>query len=125
MFRYSRKLRVSTNGVLQIVDPDIGDLSFLQSIDPDYRIKTALLPGFTTPRFLLAMVKKTPLLKEKLPYMTKDALEEIHEKILKEITKADSQTLTNDDASLLDIKIELARRELMKCESNYVAEDVV
>ncbi|MEK7273801.1 MAG: radical SAM protein, partial [Candidatus Desantisbacteria bacterium] len=84
--------------------------------DPDYRIKTAPLPGFTTPRFLLARAKKTPLLKEELPFMTKDILEEIHERMLKEMAKADSQTFTNDNVSLLDIKIELARRELMKCE---------
>ncbi|MEK9149219.1 MAG: hypothetical protein AAB267_04145, partial [Candidatus Desantisbacteria bacterium] len=101
MFRYNRKLRVSTDGVLQIVDPDLSDLLLLQSIDPDYRIKTAPLPGFTTPRFLLARLKKTPLLKEELPFMTKDALEEIHERMLKEMAKADSQTLTNDNASLL------------------------
>jgi uncharacterized Fe-S radical SAM superfamily protein PflX len=116
MFRHSQKIRILTDGVLQIVDPDISYLPFLQSIDPDYRIKTAPLPGFIRPRFLLTRKRRILLRKDELPLMTKGALDKIHKRMLNEIAKEDSQSFPNDYVSLLDIKIELARRELMKCE---------
>jgi putative pyruvate formate lyase activating enzyme len=116
VFRHNRKIRVSADGVLQIVDPDFSDIPFLQSIDPDYRIRVAPLPGFIMPGFLFARERRFSLLNDELPYMTREALEDIHSAELKEITKGSSQRFTDNYASLLDIKIELARRELMRCE---------
>lgn len=115
MFRHNCKIRVSADGVLQIVDPEINDLPFLQSIDPDYSVRMTPLPGFAKPRFLLARDRRTSLLKDDLLSMTREALNELHGAGLNEITKASSRSFTDDHASLLDIKIELARRELERC----------
>ena len=97
------------------MDPGLSDLSLLQSIDPDYSVKMAPLPGFTTPRFLLTRKVQTTLLKEELPFIAKEALNEIHEAGLKEMEMGLNQNFTDNHATLMDVKIELARRELERC----------
>lgn len=118
MFRHNCKIRVSADGVLQIIDPAIEDLPFLQSIDPDYQIKASPLPGFTKPRFLTLRKWQVPLLRKELARVDRVNLKELHGYEMARVRKSNyigTRIISNNYVTLLDVKIELARRELMEC----------
>lgn len=118
MFRHNRKIRISADGVLQIIDPAIEDLPFLQSIDPDYQIKTSPLSGFTKPRFLTLRKWQIPLLRKELAQIDRVILKDLHEYEMARVRRSNymgTPIISNNHVTLLDVKIELARRELMEC----------
>jgi len=55
--RRGLRVRLLASGVVEIVDPDPETLPLLQSLDPDYRVVTAPLPGFVRPRLLTTREK--------------------------------------------------------------------
>lgn len=112
------KMRVMTDGTLEVIDPAMEDLPLLQAIDPDYRIITAPLKGFVAPRFQSLRMWYTPLLKENICEVSLDILRKVHEQEMYDIKKCNynsSKILSGKNATLMDVKIELARRELMDC----------
>lgn len=106
------------DGSLEVVDPALEDLPLLQEIDPDYSIRTAPLQGFTTPGFQEIRRWRVPILKRDLLNIDASMLKELHEtEILrvKELERKIYDRFSDDRATLLDLKIEMARRELMSC----------
>lgn len=105
-------MRVDEEGSLEIVDPGFDAVPLLRSLDPRFRVRTGPLPGFAAPRFLALRKSGCGLLKARLEAMGEDDLWAVHEKAL---TGPFRPCWDPDEATLLDLKIELARRLLAPC----------
>lgn len=106
------------DGMVEVVDPCMEDLDLLKAVDPDYRILSAPLHGFTFPRFQTLRNWQTELSKEDISEISSDGLVEIHSREMDVIRKSKYGSLgrvSKGMATLLDLKIELARRELLDC----------
>ena len=102
------RLRVDSNGSLSIVDPGFNALDLLQSIDPDFGIRQSELPGFISPRFLMA--RNIGCGVSHLSGLAEEALWDIHDDIMCNLRRDNHYGL-----SFLDLKIELAHRILSNC----------
>lgn len=109
-------LRIDDEGRLEVVDPGFDSLTLLRSIDPGFRVRRAGLAGFTSPRFLRLRETICSLMAWQLAGEPEAALWEAHEAAMKSLEAADvPPTAGENEASLLDLKIELARRLLSSC----------
>lgn len=118
MYKKTGRVRVKADGMVEIVDPCMEDLAFLKAIDPDYQILTSPLHGFTTPRFQALRAWHSKLKKEHISEVSSNVLMEIHSEEMEGIIKSNLKSLgtkAKGKATLLDLKIELARRELAEC----------
>lgn len=101
---------------MEVVDPGFDTLQLMQAIDPGFEIRSAALEGFSTPRFLAARHAGCGLSLSDLSPMSAQALWEIHDHA---VEKAGSRAIQNeqhaDEASLLELKILIARRLLSNC----------
>ncbi len=111
MFRPDLKTRVLADGRVEIVDPDIETLPLLKSINPEFRIKTARLKDFSTPRLLSSKALGLPYNHSDINQASTEELCTIHDKAL----HSGSSNRANGEVTLLDLKIELAKRELREC----------
>jgi putative pyruvate formate lyase activating enzyme len=103
---------VLDDGRLEIVDPTFEDVPLLKEVDPDFRIESAPLWNFTAPRFLRSRLIGCGLTRMELDGKGNDVLWELHDRPR---LRGDIGTRSPGEASLLDLKIELARRELSNC----------
>lgn len=119
MYRTTSRVRVKPDGMVEIVDPCMEDLELLKAIDSDYRILSTSLHGFTSPRFQALRNWQTEFPKERTYEAPSDVLAKIHSKEMDGIKKRNYDGSLNKKskglATLLDVKIELARRELLEC----------
>lgn len=109
------RVRVDDQGTLEIVDPGWDCLELLKSIEPGFQPRREPLPGFVTPRFLqvraarlghsIGAIKEVPL----------DHLWMIHAGAMKDLHTDSTRQYAPDEATLLDLKIEIARRLLTRC----------
>lgn len=106
MFRTSVTTRVLDGGGIEIVDPDMESIPLLKAIDPAFRIRRARLENYSSPRFLVSRDKMLAIKPDDLGTMETDELWHLHEKPV---------THPGSGVSLLDLKVELARRELKNC----------
>ena len=104
------KSRIDSEGNLAVVDPGFDSLELLQTIYPEYEISMAELPGFTSPRFLLTRNMGSSV--SDLTELSEDNLWDIHDSVMAE---PPTGILSVASASILDLKIELARRILSHC----------
>ena len=113
------RIRIGQGGVLEVVDPGLEDLPLLQAIDPGFRVRRARLPGFRIPRFTMARRTGCGLALEDLGEMSEDSLWDAHALVLEGHTdrygEGSACSVSCGEASLLDLKIELARRILTSC----------
>jgi putative pyruvate formate lyase activating enzyme len=113
MPKITERIRVLDDGRLEVVDPTFSDLPLLQEIDPHFRVETAPLLNFTSPRFQRLRKIGCALTREELSCLGDDRLWNLHdERLTHDGTIAERNS---DEASLLDLKIELARRQLTSC----------
>jgi putative pyruvate formate lyase activating enzyme len=109
--RQGLRVRVLEDGAVEIVDPDPTTLEFIWSLDPDFRVRAAPLPGFVRPRLLATKARRTGVAATDLASLVTEDLWHVHDQAL------GSERLADDgEASLLDLKEELARRMLTRCE---------
>lgn len=114
MPRQSLRLRVDDPGGLEIVDPGIDELPLLQALDSGYAVRRSPLPAFTAPRFLAARHTGCGAPTQHL-YKSREAqLWDIHEAVLADAGFVHKRADLHE-ATLLDLKIELARRILQHC----------
>ena len=111
MFRTSLKTRLFEDGRMEIVDPDMESLPFLKSIDPGFRIKMGRLSNFSQPRVMASIMRRLPYKKGDLGEISTTDLWMIHDKTL----HFDGGLPSEGEVNLLDLKIELAKRELKEC----------
>lgn len=118
MGRTNCRIRVMPDGSLEVVDPTLDDLSLLEEIDPDYRIRITPLQGFTTPRFQKIRRWRVPILRKELLNVETLILKELQETEMlkiKDFERRIYDTFSDDRATLLELKIEMTRRELSAC----------
>lgn len=112
---YSR-FRITPEGGLEVLDPGFADLPLLRDLDPGYRIHRAKLPGFTLPRFLKARATSCGLSHRGLGEEPDSVLWEAHATGTGKLKGVSSvRSIIRGEASLLELKIELARRMLQAC----------
>lgn len=109
--RRGLRVRLLDDGRVEIVDPDPGTLELIQALDPGFRTREALLPGFSAPRLLATRTRAGGLPLTELPARSLDDLWRAHD-----ATRADDHSLLPGEASLLDLKAEIARRLLVSCD---------
>jgi len=114
MARKNLKLRVDDEGRLEIVDPGFDTLDLLRSINPDFQIQTAPLPSFASPRFLETRKQGCGLKLESMKALTDERLWDVHDQTLEDMPTRHMRK-DPDEASLLDLKIELACRIMKSC----------
>ncbi len=111
MFRQDIKTRVLEDGRAEIVDPDIEMLPLLRSINPEFRIRRARLKNFSKPRLMSTKAHIHPLNRHDISERSTAELWTIHDAALNNGSSAPAR----GEVTLLDLKIELARREIQEC----------
>ncbi|MDD3582230.1 MAG: hypothetical protein PHW74_14590 [Desulfobacca sp.] len=110
------RIRLDDAGRLEIVDPSFAAVRLLRAIDPGFKIAQAPLPGFTAPRLRRTRRLATGKSRCQLAEAPEVALWELHGKLLAQWPENENQTpFREQEATLLDLKIELARRQLYAC----------
>jgi putative pyruvate formate lyase activating enzyme len=110
------RLRILENGALEIVDPRFEDLPLLLEVDPGFSVLRTPLPGFTAPRFQAMRRIGCGISIPELERMDIDGLWLAHNSALQKWTSgADDGECSPGQASLLTVKVELARRLLRGC----------
>jgi putative pyruvate formate lyase activating enzyme len=102
---------VNSEGVFSIIDPDYDALELIRAIHPHFGMKSEPPPDSYIP--VLERTKKltsADLCLDDLDRLETGALWEIHDRLLKSYS-----TRQAGEVSLLDLKVELASRALLKC----------
>lgn len=115
MARESARIRIDDAGCLEVVDPGFDSLPLLRAVDPEFCVRRARLAGFTVPRFLRARAMTCGLTVQQLTVEPETGLWEAHRETMERPRVADVLPKRENKASLLDLKIELARRILAHC----------
>lgn len=115
MARRETRFRLDDQGRLEVVDPGLDVLALLRDIDPDYAVAADELPGFDgRPRVLRTRRLGTGLGRCEL---TTAPVGDLWRRHREGLTGWDSgRKPAAGETSLLDLKIELARRMLEHCE---------
>jgi putative pyruvate formate lyase activating enzyme len=134
MRRAQTRLRITEEGWLEVVDPGFDAVELLRTIDPDFRIRRARLPGLATPRVLRLRAIPSGFAAAQLSDAPVETLWEAHaaamarwrtgaacgtgrshRSLMPAKNGVASAPHVPESASLLDLKIELARRILAAC----------
>ena len=116
MTRGDTRIRIDDDGRLEVVDPGFESLDLLRGIDPDFLIRSTPLGGFTTPRFLNAIGLGVGLDAADLGRVRDDVLLATHASAVGRTSDAGRRAAPPEgEASLMELKIELARRALSRC----------
>lgn len=113
--RCNSRVRIHNNGELEIVDPGFDDLPLLRLVDPAFRISKQRLPGFKSPRFARLREVRVPMTVDELAIAADEDLWIFHDDLLARLPVEDPEKFTEQTATLLDLKIELAFRILKRC----------
>jgi putative pyruvate formate lyase activating enzyme len=107
------RIRVDAQGALEIVDPGFDDVALLRVVDPGFAVRRAPLPGFRRPRLERSRRIGAGVPRGRLAEMDSAGLWDLHGRAMH--TRAAAVRRRADEASLLDLKVELARRLLAGC----------
>jgi len=105
------RMRVLPSGAVAFTDPRPSTLPVIRLFDPTYTVRTAPLPGFTSPRLLGTRMTGIGVLRDAVSEMSSTQLWAAHDN-----TTDHRVAAKPSEASLLDVKIELAMRMLEQCE---------
>lgn len=111
------RIRILTDGRIEVVDPRLDDLPILRLADPSYSIATASLRGFDGPRLLRTRSTAAGIRRTEMASADSGALWRLHQSSLATLRSVDapSPALATDEATVVDLKLELASRELACC----------
>lgn len=116
MRRKNLRLRIKDDGGLEIVDPGFETVKLLRAIEPSFRIRCEPLAGFSSPRFKQLRQAGCGLAPQELPAAGESELWEAHDGAMAAWREgAALSEPSREEASILDLKIELARRMLSAC----------
>ena len=111
----SSRLRILDDGALEVVDPRFEDLTLLRGVDPGFRILTAPLSGFAAPRFQSARELGCGFSILELEGKGADELWLAHNTTLDRWSSNAAVGCSRGEASLLSLKVELAKRLMQSC----------
>ena len=109
------RIRVDERGALEVVDPGWDCLDLLRSCDPRFEPRSAPLEGFAKPRFLALRDAGCGYEQEEISGLSAPHLWEVHAAVLARLHAGDALSAVAGEATVLDLKIELARRILSSC----------
>ena len=110
------RIRIDHDGQMEIVDPGFDSLELLTAVDPNFRIRWGELPGFSSPRFLKTRETGCGIGRGELAAMSQQYLWYIHNDIISRLREGDiPSTRSQEEVSLLGVKIELSHRLLSSC----------
>ncbi|HEX8163579.1 MAG TPA: hypothetical protein VF538_17040 [Pyrinomonadaceae bacterium] len=116
MTRMNTRIRIDDDGRLEVVDPGFDSLDLLRAIEPDFRVRRAKLNGLSSPRFLRARETGCGLAADRLARESEGALWDAHTAAVNRFREDVACGARHEgEASLLELKIELARRALTGC----------
>ncbi len=101
--------------MLEIVDPGWDCLDLLRSMDPSYQVHGAPLPGFVAPKFLRLRMAGCDHSTRALGAMPLQQLWVAHAEAMVGLQSRSTGQPLGDQATLLDVKIAIARRLLSNC----------
>jgi putative pyruvate formate lyase activating enzyme len=114
--RRKTRIRIDDEGYLEVVDPGFDSLDILRAIEPGFQIKSSEIFGFTAPRFLQTRKFGCGINVREISEMSAESLWDIHSQAMEKLKSRDKRLVKSDDeASVLDIKIELSHRLLSRC----------
>ena len=109
------RIRLDDRGALEVVDPGWDCLDLLHSCDPSFQPRCDSLQGFTAPRFLALRHTGSGHTLNEIEKSSSLYLWDLHAAIMVQIDEGEAKPAIPGDATLLDLKVELARRTLMRC----------
>ena len=109
------RITIHSDGGIQIVDPGFDALPLLRSVNPGFRIQRSPLPGFGLPRFLATRKTGAGYSHAEIREMSEPELWAIHRSVNQTRMMGKQPGTDTDEASLLDLKIEMAHRLLTHC----------
>ena len=116
MARMNTRIRIDQQGHLEIVDPGFDSVDLLRSVDPSFRVRRSKLVGFTSPVFLESREVTCGITAQELRALPEETLWRSHNALMnRRRNRETSRERKKDEASLLDLKIELASRILRYC----------
>lgn len=116
MARGNLRVRVDAEGRLEVIDPSFDSVPLLKSIDPGFRLHRSPLLGFTSPRFLQLRERGCGLFQESLASLPEDWLWERHAAVMTRLREGRPLPIKSpEQASVLDLKIAIAGRNLSNC----------
>jgi putative pyruvate formate lyase activating enzyme len=115
MKRRGIRFRISPDGALGVVDPDPSALEVMRAIDPTFAVRSSPLEEFDGPRLALARTLPAGVSASALARLPTETLWRRHATLLRRMRRGACGSLREGDASMLDLKVELARRALKTC----------
>lgn len=114
--RLPMRIRVDDVGGVEIIDPGFDALPLLQAVDPEFRVRLTPLPGFTVPRLRQGRRTGCGVSVDRLTDATEASLWTLHASGMERLrSQAHGREVGDGEASMLALKIELARRLLSPC----------
>lgn len=99
-----------------MIDPSFDELPLLRSVDPAFEVRSAPLHGFTAPRVQRARGAGCGVSVARLAETSEASLWELHAAAMERLrSQGNDNEVGEGEASLLALKIELARRLLSPC----------
>lgn len=117
MRRVSARLRIDDDGRLEIIDPGLDMLPLLDAVQPGFKLRQQAIAELSSPRLMRARHAGTGLEFRRLAGESEALMWGIHAEFVECLRT--SETLApcgRDEASLLDLKREIARRVLAHCQ---------
>lgn len=106
------RIYISKNGDINLLDPNTSIEHFIKALTPNFKPNDAALKDHTP--FLMKVKNRTiGISKKELKKLPSGQLKGLHDSIL---SKRNSNSHASDSATLLDLKIEIAKRELKNCQ---------
>lgn len=114
--RRETRLRIDEHGALEIIDPTFEDVPLLREIDPSFEVSVAELPGVVEPRLCKVRRHGSGVSRSRLAADGGQDLWDRHDSALSTLKYGAMKDLhEGGEASLLDLKVELAQRMLAAC----------
>ena len=116
MTRTATRVRIDETGALEVVDPGFDAVPLLRSVDPAFDIRRAPLDGFVAPRLLETLAVGCGVPGADLGSVPDRDLWTVHRDLRRRMRLGAAPSRRGaGEGSLLDVKIELARRLLRDC----------
>lgn len=114
--RLPMRIRIDDAGRIEVIDPGFDTLPLLQAVDPEFQIRSAPLPGFTGSRLHRTRRIGCGVSADRLADTSETSLQRLHAAAMERLrSQSDAHEAGAGEASLLTLKIELARRLLSPC----------